>query len=59
MLDEPLNHLDISAREHFEEALASFEGTVLAVVHDRYFIERFASRIWEVESGSLRAIGNS
>jgi ATP-binding cassette subfamily F protein 3 len=54
LLDEPINHLDIPARTQFEEALASFDGTVLAVVHDRYFIERFAEEIWWIEDGSIR-----
>jgi ATP-binding cassette subfamily F protein 3 len=54
LLDEPINHLDIPARSRFEEALSSFEGTVLAVLHDRYFIERFASEIWWVEQGGIR-----
>jgi ATP-binding cassette, subfamily F, member 3 len=49
LLDEPINHLDIPSRERFEQALAGFDGTVIAVVHDRYFIERFASRLWLVE----------
>jgi ATP-binding cassette, subfamily F, member 3 len=48
LLDEPINHLDIPSRERFEQALSSFNGTVIAVVHDRYFIERFASRVWLV-----------
>ncbi len=48
ILDEPINHLDIPARARFEEALRQFEGTVLAILHDRYFIERYASEIWEV-----------
>ncbi len=46
LLDEPLNHLDIASRQEFEEALENFNGTVLAVVHDRYFVEQFADRIW-------------
>ena len=54
LLDEPINHLDIPAREQFEEALSGFSGTVLAVLHDRYFIERFASEIWWVEDRSIR-----
>ena len=49
LLDEPINHLDIPARESFERAMARFEGTVLAVVHDRYFIERLATTIWALE----------
>ncbi|HSL43653.1 MAG TPA: ABC-F family ATP-binding cassette domain-containing protein [Anaerolineales bacterium] len=51
VLDEPINHLDISSRARFEEALANFKGTILAVVHDRYFIDRFASHIWLVKNG--------
>ncbi len=54
LLDEPINHLDIPARSRFEEALAGFEGTVLAVLHDRYFIGRFASEVWWVEDGGIR-----
>ncbi len=46
LLDEPINHLDIPSRELFEQALSQFEGAILAVVHDRYFIERFASQVW-------------
>jgi ATP-binding cassette subfamily F protein 3 len=53
LLDEPINHLDIPSRARFEEALASFKGTILAVVHDRYFIERFASEIWTVREGKV------
>lgn len=49
LLDEPINHLDIPSRERFEQALTGFDGTVLAVVHDRYFIERFASELWVLE----------
>jgi len=54
LLDEPLNHLDIASRAQFEEALSQFEGAVLAIVHDRYFIERFASEVWLVEDGQIR-----
>jgi ATP-binding cassette subfamily F protein 3 len=53
LLDEPINHLDIPSRARFEEALASFKGTILAVVHDRYFIERFASDVWMVRDGKI------
>jgi len=53
LLDEPINHLDIPSRARFEEALASFKGTILAVVHDRYFIERFASEVWNVRDGKI------
>jgi len=44
LLDEPLNHLDIEAREYFEQALAAFVGTVLVVSHDRAFVQSFAER---------------
>jgi ATP-binding cassette subfamily F protein 3 len=54
LLDEPINHLDIPSRAQFENALSHFEGTVLAVVHDRYFIERFADEVWWVEAGGIR-----
>ena len=53
LLDEPINHLDIPSRARFEEALANFKGTILAVVHDRYFIERFASDVWNVKNGRI------
>ena len=53
LLDEPINHLDIPSRARFEEALANFKGTILAVVHDRYFIERFASEVWNVKEGKI------
>ena len=55
LLDEPINHLDIPSRSRFEQALAAFEGTILAIVHDRYFIERFATGLWSVEDGTIRA----
>lgn len=54
LLDEPINHLDIPSRERFERALAEFMGTVIAVVHDRYFIERFATKLWVVEGRRIR-----
>jgi ATP-binding cassette subfamily F protein 3 len=53
LLDEPINHLDIPSRERFEQALAHFEGSILAVVHDRYFIERFATRLLEIRDGLM------
>jgi ATP-binding cassette subfamily F protein 3 len=53
LLDEPLNHLDIPSREQFEEALENFNGTILAVVHDRYFVRRFAERIWAIKDERL------
>jgi ATP-binding cassette subfamily F protein 3 len=54
MLDEPINHLDIPSRAKFEQAMRAFQGTVLAVVHDRYFIRRFATAIWAIHDGTLR-----
>ena len=54
LLDEPINHLDIPSRARFEQSLAAFDGTVLAVVHDRFFIDGFASEIWEVEGKEIR-----
>ena len=54
VLDEPLNHLDLSAREQFETALMAFPGSVLAVVHDRYFVDKFATHIWHIDKGTLQ-----
>jgi ATP-binding cassette subfamily F protein 3 len=54
LLDEPVNHLDISSRTQFEQALDQFDGAILAVIHDRYFIERFAEEIWWVDSGKIK-----
>lgn len=54
LLDEPINHLDIPSRMQFETALSQFRGTVLAVVHDRYFIERFADEVWWVKEGGVQ-----
>jgi len=55
LLDEPINHLDIPSRSRFEQALSQFRGTVLAVLHDRYFIQRFASELWILDdSGNFR-----
>ncbi|HWV34728.1 MAG TPA: ATP-binding cassette domain-containing protein, partial [Thermomicrobiales bacterium] len=56
LLDEPLNHLDISARENFERALSQFEGTTIVVLHDRYAVSRLANRILEVRDGSVTEI---
>lgn len=53
LLDEPINHLDIPSRSSFEQAMTAFEGTVLTVVHDRYFIHNFATRIWVVEEKTV------
>ena len=53
ILDEPTNHLDIASREWIEEAVEAYDGTLLFVSHDRYFINRFATRIWELEGGTI------
>ncbi len=53
ILDEPTNHLDIDSREWLEQAVESFDGTLLFVSHDRYFIQRFATRVWEIENGAI------
>lgn len=53
ILDEPTNHLDIASREWIEESVDSFEEALLFVSHDRYFIEKFATRIWVLENGQI------
>ena len=53
ILDEPTNHLDVASREWIEEAVESYEGNLLFVSHDRYFINRFATRIWMLENGQI------
>lgn len=59
ILDEPTNHLDIASREWIEECVENFEGTILFVSHDRYFISRFADKIWELEDGKISAFNGS
>lgn len=53
VLDEPTNHLDVASREWIEEAVERFDGALLFVSHDRYFIRRFATRIWMLEQGQI------
>ena len=53
ILDEPTNHLDIASREWMEDALSDYEQTLLFVSHDRYFIEKFATRIWALGDGKI------
>ncbi|MGE4483518.1 MAG: ribosomal protection-like ABC-F family protein [Oscillospiraceae bacterium] len=53
ILDEPTNHLDINSREWIEGAVEDYQEALLFVSHDRYFINRFATRIWEIENGKL------
>jgi ATP-binding cassette subfamily F protein 3 len=59
ILDEPTNHLDIMARESLEEMLSEFDGTILFVSHDRYFMDRIATKLWIVEDGGVSfSLGN-
>ena len=53
ILDEPTNHLDIASREWMEDALSDYEQTLLFVSHDRYFIEKFATRVWALADGKI------
>ncbi len=54
ILDEPINHLDIPSRERFAKALDAFPGMILMAMHDRAFIDRFATAIWAIDDGALR-----
>ena len=58
LLDEPTNHLDIASREALEDALAGYDGTILAVSHDRYFINRMAGRIVNLTPDGMEQAGN-
>lgn len=58
LLDEPLNHLDIEGREHFQRALEAFNGTIIAIAHDRAFLHEFAERVIEVRAGGIREYGD-
>ena len=53
ILDEPTNHLDINSREWIEDAIADYEGVLLFVSHDRYFTQRFSTRVWELDNGAF------
>ena len=53
ILDEPTNHLDLQSRQLLEEVLSEFDGTLLFVSHDRYFIDRLATKVWAIEDGVL------
>ena len=59
VLDEPTNHLDFATLEWLESFLAGYKGAVLAVSHDRYFLDKVCSRIWEVEKNRVRAYRGS
>jgi ATP-binding cassette subfamily F protein 3 len=52
-MDEPTNHLDLASKEVLEEALSAFTGTIVFISHDRYFINRIATRVVEVDAGRL------
>src|SRR5581483_2506448 len=52
---EPTNHLDLQSRQFLEEVLSDFEGTLLFVSHDRYFIDRLATKVWAIEDSVLSA----
>ena len=54
ILDEPTNHLDLASREWVEDALEEYEGALLFVSHDRYFVDKFATHIWELENQTIR-----
>ncbi|MHB8928815.1 MAG: ABC-F family ATP-binding cassette domain-containing protein [Bacillota bacterium] len=53
LLDEPTNHLDLQSKEALEEALKDYAGTIVVVSHDRYFIDRLATRIFEFDNGRI------
>ncbi len=53
ILDEPTNHLDYEAREYLEQALRNYEWTILFISHDRYFVNKMASKLWIIEDGEL------
>ncbi|HEY9669679.1 MAG TPA: ATP-binding cassette domain-containing protein, partial [Coleofasciculaceae cyanobacterium] len=55
ILDEPTNHLDIPAKEMLEEAIQNYDGTVIIVSHDRYFISKVANKIVEIRDGEFRS----
>jgi ATP-binding cassette subfamily F protein 3 len=59
ILDEPTNHLDIQARETLEQMLTDFDGTILFVSHDRFFMDKIATKLWIVEEGGMQfSLGN-
>jgi len=53
ILDEPTNHLDIDSREWIEDAVSEFDGTLLFISHDRYFLNQFASKVWSMKDGKI------
>jgi len=59
ILDEPTNHLDIESREWIEDAVADFDGTMLFISHDRFFLNQFASKIWSMKNGKINTFDGS
>ena len=59
VLDEPINHLDLAAREQLEAVLVAYEGTLIFVSHDRYFIDKLATELWLISGGLLRRFEGS
>ncbi|WP_339271956.1 ABC-F family ATP-binding cassette domain-containing protein [Paenibacillus sp. FSL K6-1330] len=53
LLDEPTNHLDIASREALEDALQDYAGTILAISHDRYFVNQVSRKVWDLNQGKL------
>lgn len=59
LMDEPTNHLDIDSKEVLEDALSTYDGTILVISHDRYFLNKISDKIWEIENGNLKEyLGN-
>ena len=54
LLDEPTNHLDTDAKEALEETLQNYDGCIMTVSHDRWFLDQVVNRIWEIESGKIK-----
>jgi ATP-binding cassette, subfamily F, member 3 len=54
LFDEPTNHLDMRSREHLAAVLSDYEGSLVVISHDRFFLDGFINRVWEVEGGALK-----
>ena len=59
VLDEPTNHLDLNSREVLENQLIDFDGTILFVSHDRYFLNKLATKMWLLENANLSQINGN